>query len=390
MVDEYTYRNKLENPDRKNPVIRSLRMFVLAALFIWLAVGCSNGDDASIEVNKVLLVYLAGDNNLSGESHDKLRVIARGYDGAPHCRILIYKDSQDETACLYEADGKGSYTAIESYGKENSADAKVFARVITKAKMMYPGADFNLLVFSHASGWLPVGALAKPALRSVLVDGDNQMTITDFAAAIPERMFGLIAFDACHMAGVEVVYQLRNKAKYIIASSAEIVSPGFTPVYEKHVANLITGNYEHFIKEAFAYFDNNNGYMRSATLSIIKTEGLEDLAGFVKQHCDFKKEIQLNDIQYFDRGSGYLFCDFEDYYSRLLETKQQKQQLQSLINNCVIWKAATPSFLEGYNGFSITAHSGMTGYIPQKRYKQMNEAYKNLVWSKWLSDISEQ
>lgn len=374
MNNKYRYK-----PWRKT-FYHSLLIAGAMIFFICLPAGCIGIEEDAVPVGKVLLVYLAGDNNLSSESQEKLQALSRGYDGAPCRRILIYKDSGDESACLYEADGKGSYTTIESYGNENSADAGVFSRTIQKAKTMYPEADFNLLVFSHASGWLPAGSFANPSLRSVLVDGDSQMEFKDFASAIPDSMFSLIAFDACHMAGIEVAYQLRNKAEYIAASSAEIVSPGFTPVYEKHATDFISGNYEGFMQQAFDYFDSKTGYMRSATLSVIKTEGLEELGTFVKQHCDFSKQIEIDGIQHFDRGDGYLFCDFGDYYSRLLDTEEQRQQLTRMIEDCVVWKASTPSFLEGYRGFTVTSYSGMTAYIPQERYTKLNSSYSDLDW----------
>lgn len=87
-------------------------------------------------------------------------------------------------------------------------------------------------------------------------------------------------------------------------------------------------------------------------------------------------------MQYFDRNNYHLFADFFDYYSRLLDTDGQKQQLQKLVNDAVVWKAATPSFMQGYNGFVINKHSGMTTYIMQKMYPLLNRSYTALDWYK--------
>lgn len=174
------YNNNYK-PQWKKTILRCLLMMGAMAFITWLITGCSDDSDPPVPVDKVLLAYLAGDNNLSGESREKLDALCRGYDGKACQRILIYHDSKEGAACLYEADGKGSYTAVESYGTENSADAAVFSRVLLKAKAMYPNASFNLLVFSHASGWLPEGTFFEPKLRSVLTDGDRQMEFADFA-----------------------------------------------------------------------------------------------------------------------------------------------------------------------------------------------------------------
>jgi len=357
--------------------------YTVSALFFFCV-----GDDRTepVAVEQVLLVYLAGDNNLSGESHDKLEAIRRGYSAKPCSRLLVYHDAKDRAPYLAEITSDNSLKTIEQYETENSADAAVFHRVVTQSKTLYPGAVFNLLAFSHASGWLPDGSLAAPKsgqqAKSILTDGNRSMELADFAAAIPDNAFDHIVFEACFMAGVEVAYQLKDKANYIAASSAEIVSPGFTPVYAQHINELVYGPPQTFIQEAFNYFDSQSGYMRSATVSLIKTAGLDPLAAFIGNNCDLAKEVQASSIQHFDRGTAYLFCDFEDYYARLLETSEQKRQLQLLIQDCVIWKAATPYFMQGYNGFAIEKHSGLTGYIPQDRYPLLNASYVALPWYK--------
>lgn len=179
-----------------------------------------------------------------------------------------------------------------------------------------------------------------------------------------------------------------RKTKYILASSAEIVSPGFTPVYTRALDYLFDMGRgpEKFAGAAYGYFNMQSGYMRSATFSVINTGALEELATFVRDNCDFSKPVAVNDIQFFDRAGYRLFCDFGDYYSRLLDTPSQKQQLQSILGRCVIWKAATPSFMEGYSGFVINRHSGLTAYIMQDRYPFLNESYTVLNWYKALVD----
>lgn len=365
----------------KRTIFVILVRFILAEFCIWLIVGCTNDDNTPVTVDTALLVYLAGDNNLSGESNDKLQAIAKGYDGSSDKRILIYHDTKDESPYLYEITAKSTYTLIEQYEEENSADSKVFSRVIFRAKSMYPQATFSLLVFSHASGWLPSGSYSNPSLRSVLMDNDQEMELSDFASAIPDRAFNSIVFEACNMAGIEVAYELKDKANYIAASSAEIVYPGFTHIYQEHIHKLSDGNTpEKFMREVFGWYDAQSGYLRSATFSVIYTPELDALAAFVRSDCDFTKDIAIDDIQSFDRKSSHLFFDFEDYYSRLLETEEQRQELQRLTEACVIWKASTPCFMEGYSGFTINRHSGLTCYLSQERYRKLNEAYKGMKW----------
>lgn len=127
-----------------------------------------------------------------------------------------------------------------STAQKISASAETFGRVLQEVADAYPADSYGLIFFSHASGWLPAGTLQKPQTpqnrsRSIGVDdggmGRSEMDMADFADAIPGGMFDFIVFETCLTAGAEVAYQLRGKTDFMLASSAEIVSPGFTPVY---------------------------------------------------------------------------------------------------------------------------------------------------------------
>lgn len=373
----------------KNKQIRIRNIVIYMTTFIfflWVAVSCTKDNDEPAPVNKVLLVYLAADNSLSGDGHDKLEAIRQGWATTLDSRILVYRDATDTSPRLLEIGINNTIKIIEEYECENSADPQVLHRVISKSKALYPQATFNLLVFSHASGWLPAGNYNNPSLRSVVMDGKDEMELSDFAAAIPNNTFEYIIFEACHMAGVEVAYQLRDKARYIAASSAEIVSPGFTYIYKEHLGELVCGDPLKFMQKAFDNFDKQIGYLRSATFSVIKTSGLETLAKFVQTNCDLDEEVDLHDVQHFDRYNLWLFYDFYDYYSRLLSTQEQRQQLEKRIEDVVIWKASTPNFMLQYGGFAINQHSGLTTYINQEQYTRLNESYTTLSWYKKIND----
>lgn len=358
-----------------------LQQFLGLLLFAFIFSSCSNKEiEDPTQVKEVLLVYLGGDNNLAWETNAKLDAIEKGWKGSKEQKILVYQDATGKKPQLIEVGGKFA----EEYTEENSADPTVLRRVITRAKNLYPTARFNFLVFSHASGWLPSGEYNNPSTRSILIDGKDEMEITDFAAAIPDGMFHTIYLEACFTAGIEVVYELKDKAKYIAGSSAEILSPGFTDLYMEQVNLLLGDKPQLFMNLVFDYYNSKTEHERSATYSIIKTENLYFLAEFIKNNTNQNSTIEPKDIQVFDRGRN-LFFDFEDYYSRLLISPAQADKLEELIKDCVIWKEATPEFLLWYNGFTIKKHSGMTSYIINTNKPQLTVAYKKLKWAKAIS-----
>ena len=372
--------------ERKKTIASIVFSIVLAILTALIFCSCQQEDDETeIPVEHVLLVYMGGDNNLSSETYQKIEEIRKGWDAKLNHRLLIYTDPADTEPALKEIVNDKSGNILKTlsiYQEENSANSDVFKRVISDMLRLYPSSSYGMLVFSHASGWLPEGMLAKP--KSVLQDNGSEMELSDFASAIPGGTFEYIVLETCFSAGIEVAYELKDKTNYILASSAEIVSPGFTPVYSRAINHLFdrTDGLEKFAQAAFNYFDSQNDYMNSATFSIIRTGELDNLAGFVKQYCDFETVTDINDIQHFDRYSYRLFFDFKDYHTRLLSSDSQREELSRLIDKCVIWKAATSSFMTGYNGFQIKEHSGMTTYIKQKRFPQLSEAYGATGWAK--------
>lgn len=366
---------QLSEPFRLIRVIYTL-LFLFAT---YLMVGCSS-DKIYVdkEVEEVLLVYLGGDNDLSSESQAKLEAITVGWEESFTQKVLIYQDILAFAPTLLEVGGD----FVESYKEENSADAQVFARVLRKTKALYPGARFNLLVFSHASGWLPPGYYTAPTTRSIIADGVSEMAMKDFANAIPDGMFDCIYFEACFMTGVEVAYELRAKARYVAGSSAEIVAPGFTSLYQANLSLLFGDHPQEFMQAAYCYFDAQYGYLKSATFSILDTRKLDALASYIQLHSDFSCEVALDDLQGFDRYAQNLFFDFEDYYSNLLRPDKHKQELSRLIEEVVVWKASTSSFMLDYGGFFINRHSGLTAYIPQPSLIWLNKQYESTAWAR--------
>ncbi|MDR1718294.1 MAG: hypothetical protein LBS20_20865 [Prevotella sp.] len=355
-----------------------------------LSVSCIYDEDIH-PVNRVILVYLGGDNSLSDEVYEKIEVIRVGWDKENKGKLLIYNDPSGASPQLIEIctchKENPIKEIIHTYDEENSADSKVFGRVINEVRTIYPASSYGLILFSHASGWLPQETLKNP--KSILIDNKREMDVTDFADAIPENYFDFIIFEACFMAGIEVAYELKDKADYILVSSAEIVSPGFTEIYKQSAISYLyesPADLKGFAQSAFNYFNSQSGFLNSATLSIIKTSELDALGNIIKKNYNRDNTVDINTIQHFDRYTYHLFFDFEDYFSSYLQTDMQRQELSEAINSCIIYKAATFLFMDGYNGFEIKKHSGLTTYIQQEQFPYLNTEYQKLKWYKKISE----
>lgn len=104
---------------------------------------------------------------------------------------------------------------------------------------------------------------------------------------------------------------------------------------------LINENPQEFMETAFNYFDGMYGFMKSVTFSILKTEKLEALAGFIHKNIDLDRTIKLDEIQRFDRYDLGIFFDFEDHYGKLLNS-DGKEELRKHIEDVVVWEGIYP------------------------------------------------
>ena len=407
-----------------------------ASLFLTACSGEDSPEQVSCGPTRTVLVWLGGDNNLADETSRKIEAMRRGWSGAAS-ECLIYEDTPAGARLLRLHGGcaPASVPFVETlreYGRENSASAEVFARVLHEVARDYPADSYGLLYFSHASGWFPVGALEdpvragdigtsaesvrefRPSVRSLGWDSSTteqvpdgmthaEMELSDFAAAIPDGRFDFILFEACLTAGVETAYALRRKADWLLVSSAEIVSPGFTPIYTEAFRYLFDPSLEaDEALQAFGrtYIDHVNtlaGDARSATLSLIRTSGLDSLAARVAESLPLFSEStadMITRLQHFDRPGSYgespalpRCFDLGQWIGEVSCTGSHAI-FEKQMDRTVAWRANTERFLPSENGFAIKHHSGLTTYIPQKAFPRLNDAWRKTAWYKALLDRS--
>lgn len=392
--------------------MKHIRLYLLLAAMVFKT-SCIKDDYIGPDPNlpsRTVLVYLGGDNaSLSSTLVEEVETLRKGWTYTGN-RCLIYIDPVDDVPRLLSLRGGCRVTptpyidTLAVYAEENSASATTLGRMIDDAVRLYPADSYGLIFASHASGWLPRGTLAHPT-RSIgndvntgTMDANAEMELADFATAIPDGQFDFIIFEACLMAGVEVAYELRDKTDYILASSAELLVPGFVPIYPKSLHYLMDTKYtveQSLTAFASAYYNHVNaqsGAYRSTTLSLLRTQGMDALATRTEEvlpHVSFSLDVSdIASIQHFDRPGSYgdypvspRYFDFLDVMERIA-TPAEYAAIESAVNDVVVWKAATPTFMDGYNGFAITRHSGLTTYIEQDCFAKLNESYHKTAWYK--------
>lgn len=366
-----------------------------------LSLSCEQTDADGWEdmPSRTILVYIAGDNNLSSEVAIRCEALYEGRTAWQGGELLVFTDTPSG-ASLTRVLQDGSPETVADYGDLDSASPDTFGAVLDKAVSSYPSSGYGLIFFSHASGWLPAGALSVSTL-SLGNDSGSEMELSDFASAIPDGLLDFIVFETCLTSGAEVAYALRNKASYMMASAAEMLSPGLTPVYPDALRFLMDASLspqeglEAVGERYMAYVETREGAYKSATLAITDLGRMEALAScYAATHPEtLYDDEELESIQRFDRPGKYGELPAVARYFDLEQSAEPTAggdayaALQEELGRAVPWKASTERFMvdDGddyarYNGFDITRYCGLTVYMPRQELAQLNEAYRQTEW----------
>jgi len=390
--------------------------------------GCTKELTERPPSRRPLVVYMALDNNLREEYSSRLAALRAGW--RPGMELWVYADTPEGASLgrMESAPEGVTLRTVERYGAENSASGATLERVLRSVWRRSPSEGYGVLFFSHATGWLPEGALARPfaeaaaaaqgaegaSSRSIGCDGSAEMSPQAFAAAIPEGMpIDYIAFEACLMAGAEVALELCGRTEWLLVSSAELLVPGFRPLYGEGL-DLLTRRsapagellaafgqrYMRYVREECV------GVYRSATLSVVRTGALPALASAVRRatagragetaSTEWLGALQRFDRpgQYGDRPSAARYFDLGAYVERLhAESGAGAGALadfRAALARAVVWSDATEQFMGGagapYGGFDIGSHSGLTVYVPRAEFPGLNAAYLNTAWYRALTE----
>lgn len=356
--------------------------------------------------DRVVLVYMAGDNNLSGYVQGNLDGMIRGMDSAPAgARTLVYLDLPGQNPRLTEVTASGTTVLHTWDGPHDSASAETLREVIGKARTLAPADRYGLVLWSHGMGWMPSSAtdyFVHSALRSAQQwpatkyfgqdTGENPhgyIETEELATAVPAGVFDYILFDACFMASAEVLYALRDKAEWIVASPAEVIADGFP--YEKIMAELLHSAPDlRCVCETYYrhYADHADPAYHAATVALIRTSELEALASATASLLsaaltadpEALAGMDLGQVQPLDRYRRHFLFDAGSVVGRLealgLVPASLTEVWRGQLARTVPYEAHTSSLL----GLALDACCGLSLYVPYGDYADLNEYYKTLGW----------
>lgn len=360
---------------------------------------CGNSDEPEpLKGNeKTVLMYLPWSSNLTGYFYQNIKDMESCIEtmgGLTGQRVLVFLSESSTEASLFEIkfeNGACRRVPLKSYQNPAVTTKEGIAEILDDVKTAAPASAYSMIIGCHGMGWLPVNSRFKSrsaekyhwdydsAILTRYFGGttaDFQTDISTLADALSSAGLKMeyILFDDCYMSSIEVAYELKDVADYLIASTCEVMAYGMP--YETMGRHLLgTPDYEAVCDDFYEFYSNYTA-MPCGTLSVTDLSHIDRMAALMKQintSCTFD-DSQLNRLQNLDGYSPTIFYDYGDYVKLLLEQNQTASYLapefESRLNALIPYKTCTERFYTAGRGpLKLNRYSGITTSDPSTSLK---------------------
>jgi hypothetical protein len=389
--------------------MKKIKIFSLFVCLAMLAIACHNDDDERGVQLRTVLVYIAGDNSLRSFATEDLAEMTEGMQSVDDnsYNLLVYIDTGSGPKLIrLKKDKKKNVVqqVIATYESRNSVDVSNMKEVVNTAFSEYPAQSYGLVLWSHGEGWLEY---QNPKTRWWGQDTggkDYRMNISDLNDVLrntPHLSF--LLFDACFMQSVEVAYELKAHADYIIGSPTEIPAPGAP--YQKVVPAMFANDASAagIAKAYFEFYADENLYTGSlssnwrlgdpwtagVSISVVNTSMLEQLANssseIIPEYIQGRRAIATSSILCYDCRSSKYYYDFDGLIRSLNSEDSEYEAWKAAYDAAVVYWKTTPNNYSSYGGsFSMDGSAGLSTYIFRQWYEEeINPFYRQSV--QWYS-----
>ena len=318
------------------------RHLFLISCVLMLLTACHKDHDGNNEPkinDRVVLVYMAGDNDLNYYISGDIRQMMEGSEKlAKNQRLIVFVDNYGRQPYMMEV-AHGDTIRLMTYNDElKSSDAQVLRQCLLWTMEHYEAKSYGLVLWGHADAWVVKSqpTLAPGQRRAYGQDvtgSEGWMEIADMAReleSLPHRLSFIFA-DCCCFQCVESAYELRNVTDYIIASAAEI--PGCGAPYHTIVPGLFSNKSTFYEDVVNAYYDQEiDGW--KLPLAVVKTSELENLAAATSTILQASVTPLVN-------GEGYPDVDSLIYYYNRAQFDMNDFMLRIAdASHYAVWKRA--------------------------------------------------
>lgn len=319
-------------------------------------------------------------------------------------RYLITQDTNPSRMQSIRLDASGVLTRVPPLGDPSGhlgeldmANPQNLRNFVQWGISEFPADHYALVIWDHGTGWQVRARNVQPEYKYIAADdtSSTQMNITQISGALLGLGIDVVAFDACYMQQLELAYELRGAAHYLVASAAVEPSPGYN--YARILSQLASGtDAEQFARILVAQYVAEYPNTRSITQSAIDLTRVQDLAtaantfGNVLAANAAKWSSNLaiarvGSLDYATTGSVRHSLDLLDYASKCASVigapaTLAYTDLQDALSAAVIASAHSPDMLDAH---------GIAIYMPppldyDSRYDTLSLS-RDTSWDEWIT-----
>lgn len=353
-----------------------------------------------------VIVFLNADNNLHAAgiddinemerigSNDKINIVVQ-FDGKNEGDTVRYLIGKDESSSV-------SSKILEKMGEIDMGSWINFRDFVMWAIDNYPAKKYAAVVWNHGSGWIKT-QFPDNLLMGISYDDDsyNHMTTPELGMALKGisdhlgRKIDIYGSDACLMGMLEVAYELREYADFVVGSEETEPFDGWA--YDDMLS--ILASKPHMSAEELAraivmsygasYSGGSQGNDHETTQSAIKTVALgpfvheldlisERMISFIPDHRQELLEV-VQSTQSFSMAANLdlfdLLIKFNDAFEGILDVDGSLYRLGWFMSDLVV---------ANYAGSEMPGALGLAVWFPkwQSNYQSNIGDYRDLKFAK--------
>ncbi len=187
-----------------------------------------------------ILVYMDGDNSLDSYTDKDLNEMIQ-VGSQPYVNILVERDR------LYKGGERifikpGATELLQTLGEINMGDPQTLIDFVKWGVSNFPADHYFLILWNHGDGFYyyrGLGEVSNKMIKSICIDDEayDALNLEELKSALSQikqilgRKIDVIGMDACLMGMLEVAYEIKDYADYMVAS--ENTEPGDGWPYDK-------------------------------------------------------------------------------------------------------------------------------------------------------------
>jgi hypothetical protein len=342
---------------------------------------------------------MAANNNMGSYSQDRIDIAEMRRAALPQgARLLVWRAPYNSTVHSLLEVRSDTVMTLKTYNAtvdgRNSVSPERLKQVIADVKELAPTSDMGLVFWSHSSGWMQrTSRTSEVKRRGFGLESGEIMSITDLADALKGNHFSFIWFDSCFMGTVEVMYQLRHVADYIVASPTETPWDGMP--YHLTLPLLFAADAPDLRGAIDVTYDYDMNTLTDdkcpVTLTLTDCSQLDALADATADVYASANPLPDDfDPQLFARPTDfksettpypYIFFDFDQYVETIASSDALLAQWRTAFGNAVLYEVHSPMI---WDTLPINRCCGLTTFAPSvANYDLSAYGYDELEWTKY-------